>query len=96
MNIAKMILLACPVFLTSILLVANPAQASSLNPQSATQMISVASTQPISELATLHSTKTSNPIMDQLGCNCATCFQSKFEILQGKLPVNSYQLSVIS
>ncbi|GAX36327.1 hypothetical protein NIES3585_23560 [Nodularia sp. NIES-3585] len=81
-----MILLACPVFLGSILLVANPAQASSLNPQSATHMIWVASTQPMGELTTLHATKTSNPIMDQLGCNCATCFQSKFEMLQGKFP----------
>ncbi len=89
MNIAKMILLACPVFLTSILLVANPAQASSLKPVFATQMISVASTQSIGELATLHATRASNPIMDQLGCNCATCFQSKFQMLQGQLPVNS-------
>ncbi len=87
MNIAKMTLLACPVFLTSILLVATPAQASSINPAFATQMISVASSQPIGELATLHATRTSNPIMDQLGCNCATCFQSKFELLQGQLPV---------
>ncbi|TVP64843.1 MAG: hypothetical protein EA343_04515 [Nodularia sp. (in: Bacteria)] len=90
MNISKMILLACPVFLGSILLVANPAQASSLNPQSATQMISVASTQPIGELATLHATSSSNPIMDQLGCNCATCFQSKFQMLQGKLPSGNF------
>ena len=90
MNIAKMILLACPVFLTSILLVANPAQASSFNPQSATQMISVASTQSIGEISTLHATKASNPIMDQLGCNCATCFQSKFEMLQGKLPSGDF------
>ncbi|MEA5581305.1 hypothetical protein VB620_08130 [Nodularia harveyana UHCC-0300] len=89
MNIAKMILLACPVFLTSILLLANPAQASSLQSASATSMISVASHQAITELPTLHTTKTSNPIMDQLGCNCATCLQSKFEILQGQLPVNS-------
>ncbi|MDB9372033.1 hypothetical protein [Nodularia sphaerocarpa] len=90
MNIAKMILLACPVFLTSILLVANPAQASSLNPQFATQMISVTSTQPMSELVTLHATRASNPIMDQLGCNCATCVQSKFEMLQGKLPSGDF------
>ncbi len=87
MNIAKMILLACPVFLTSILLVANPAQASSIKSPSPTQMISVASSQPIGDLAMLHATRTSNPIMDQLGCNCATCFQSKFELLQGQLPV---------
>ncbi|MEA5515458.1 hypothetical protein [Nodularia sp. UHCC 0506] len=86
MNISKMILLACPTFIASILLVANPAQASSFNLQSATPMISVASTPTIGELVTLHTTKTSNPIMDQLGCNCTTCFQSKFQMLQGQLP----------
>ncbi|WP_414526732.1 hypothetical protein [Nodularia chucula] len=86
MNILKMILLACPVFLASILLVANPAQASNIQTTSATSMISVASHQPIGGLSNLHVTKASNPIMDQLGCNCATCFQSKYEMLQGKLP----------
>jgi hypothetical protein len=86
MNIAKMILLACPVFLTSILLVANPAQASTIQPTSATSMISVASHQPIGQFSAFRSTRTSNPIMDQLGCSCATCLQSKYEMLQGKLP----------
>ncbi|MDB9538819.1 hypothetical protein NWP22_16405 [Anabaenopsis tanganyikae CS-531] len=79
MNIAKMILLASPVFLASILLLGNPA------PAFTTQMTSVQS-QPWGGFSTLHVSKTSNPIMDQLGCNCATCVQSKLEILQGKLP----------
>ncbi|CEJ44442.1 hypothetical protein [Umezakia ovalisporum] len=85
MNIAKMILLACPVFLASIL-IANSAQASSLKPASDTQIIAVASTQSMEQLVTLDSSKLSHPIMDQLGCNCAVCFQSKFQSLQGKLP----------
>ncbi|WP_414562261.1 MULTISPECIES: hypothetical protein [unclassified Anabaena] len=86
MNIAKMILLACPVFLASILLVANPAHASSLKSPSPTQMISVASTQTIDQFTAIHVTKRSNPIMDQLGCSCATCVQAKFQMLQGHLP----------
>ena len=83
MNIAIMILLACPVFLASIL-VANPAQAST------TKMISVASSQPIEQLVTLLPTRTLNPIMDQLGCNCAVCFESKFQMLQGRLPLGDF------
>lgn len=85
MNIAKMILLASPVFLASLLWLGNSAQASSLQPAFTTQMTSVYS-QPWERFTTLHVSKTSNPIMDQLGCNCATCVQSKLEMLQGKLP----------
>ncbi|MBW4556656.1 MAG: hypothetical protein KME59_12070 [Trichormus sp. ATA11-4-KO1] len=86
MNIAKLILLACPVFLASILLVANPSHASSLESAFTTQMVSIASHQQVDEFAALKVTQSSNPIMDQLGCNCATCVQSKFQLLQGKLP----------
>ncbi|MDB9444902.1 hypothetical protein [Anabaena sp. CS-542/02] len=85
MNIAKMILLASPVFLASLLWLGKPAQASSLQPAFTTHMTSVQS-QPWGGFTTLHVSKTSNPIMDQLGCNCATCVQSKLEMLQGKLP----------
>lgn len=86
MKIAKMILLACPLFLASILLVANPANASSLKSSSPIPMISVLSHEPISEFTPLHVTKASNPIMDQIGCNCASCVQANFQMLQGKLP----------
>jgi len=86
MNILKLILLACPVFLASILLVSNPAQASSLKSAPATQIIMVASAQPIPELLTPKLTSVSNPILDQAGCNCANCVQSKFHLLQGTLP----------
>ncbi|MEH2420207.1 MAG: hypothetical protein V7K48_04470 [Nostoc sp.] len=86
MKIAKLILLACPVLLAFMLLVVNPAHASSLKSASATQIITVASTQQIPDLATPKLIQTSNPIIDQLGCNCANCIQSKFQSLQGKLP----------
>ena len=85
MNIAKMILLASPVFLASLLLLGKPAQASSLQRAFTTHMTSVYS-HPWGGFTTLHVSKTSNPIMDQLGCNCATCVQSKLEMLQGRLP----------
>jgi hypothetical protein len=87
MNILKLIFLACPIFLASMLLVSNPAQASSLKSAPATQIMMVASTQPIPELVTPKLTPASNPILDQAGCNCANCVQSKFHLLQGKLPL---------
>ncbi|MEH1782102.1 hypothetical protein [Nostoc sp.] len=86
MNIVKLILLACPAFLISMLLIVNPANASSLKSLYATQIMTVVSTQQIPDLATPNLIQTSHPIIDQLGCNCANCVQSKFQSLQGKLP----------
>ncbi len=86
MNIAKLILLACPAFLASMLLLANPAQASSLKSASATQIITVASIHQIPDLAAPKLIQKSNPILDQLGCNCANCVEAQFESIQGKLP----------
>ncbi len=86
MNIVKLILLACPALLISMLLVVNPAHPSSLKSAYITQIITVASTQQIADLATPKLIQKSNPIIDQLGCNCANCVQSRFQSLQGKLP----------
>ncbi|MDZ8187903.1 MAG: hypothetical protein RMX96_24020 [Nostoc sp. ChiSLP02] len=85
MNITKLILLACRAFLASILLLANPANASSLKSEYATQ-ITLASKQQIADLATQNLTQKSNPIIDQLGCNCGNCVPGQFHLLQGKLP----------
>ncbi|QXE25545.1 hypothetical protein B6N60_04260 [Richelia sinica FACHB-800] len=35
-------------------------------------------------------THATNPILDQLNCSCATCTQTKLEMLQGKLPTPRY------
>ncbi|MFN6475901.1 hypothetical protein [Nostoc sp. DedQUE07] len=86
MKIVKLILLACPAFMVSMLLVVNPANASSLKSTYATQIMTVVSTQQIPDLATPNLIQTSNPIIDPVGCNCANCVQSKFQSLQGKLP----------
>ncbi|AVH72016.1 hypothetical protein [Nostoc sp. 'Lobaria pulmonaria (5183) cyanobiont'] len=90
MNIIKLILLACPAFLVSMLLVVNPANASSLKSTYATQIVTVVSTQQIPDLVTPNLIQTSNSIIDQLGCNCANCVQAKFQSLQGKLPSVSF------
>ncbi|MEH2080135.1 MAG: hypothetical protein V7K89_09000 [Nostoc sp.] len=89
MNIIKLILLACPAFLISMLLIVNPANASSLKSTYATQFVTVVSTQQIPDLVT-PLIQTSNSIIDQLGCNCANCVQAKFQSLQGKLPSVSF------
>ncbi|QLE50432.1 hypothetical protein FD724_21590 [Nostoc sp. C057] len=86
MNIVKLILLAFPAFLLSMLLIVNPVNASSLKSLDATQVVTVTSTHQIPDLASPNLIQTSNPISDQVGCNCANCVQSKFQSLQGKLP----------
>ncbi|MEA5503309.1 hypothetical protein VB735_09350 [Halotia wernerae UHCC 0503] len=86
MNIVRLILLACPVILASILLVANPAKASTFKFVPNVQMIAVVSTQPIIGLVAPNLFQASNPIKDQVGCNCASCVQTKSQMLQGKLP----------
>jgi hypothetical protein len=86
MKIVKLILLACPAFLISLLFITNPAHAASVKSAPATEIVMVAPAQPVSEFITSQLTPASNPIMDQLGCNCATCVKSKFHLLQGQLP----------
>jgi hypothetical protein len=89
MNLAKLILLACPTFLASLLLVVHPVQAASIESQTAAQTVVVASAQSNSQFIAPTVTHANNPILEQLGCNCAVCSQSKFEMLQGKLPTSS-------
>jgi hypothetical protein len=90
MYLVKLVLLACPVLIASILLVTNPANAASIKSAPTKQAIVVVSAQPILELGTLHLTQASNPITDQLGCNCANCVQDQLNLLQGKLPAVNF------
>ena len=85
MKIAKLILLACPIVLASMMMLALPAAASIAN-ASTTAEVTLVSTQPIIASAPKLNQQ-SNPILDQLGCGCATCVKAKFQQLQGKLPV---------
>jgi hypothetical protein len=84
MKIAKLILLAFPVVLASALMFALPATASIVN--APTAQVTLVSTQPIYESFTPKFTQESNPIKDQLGCNCPSCVQANSQLLQGKLP----------
>ena len=85
MKIAKLILLAFPVVIASALMLVLPATASIVNAP-ATEQVTLVSTQPISESLTPKLTQESNPIKDQLGCNCPSCVQANSQLLQGKLP----------
>ena len=82
-----LIQIAFHLFLASMLFITNPAQASSLQSAPATQITMVASAQPISELVAPKLTPASHQISDRTGCNCGNCVQSKFHLLQGKLPL---------
>lgn len=84
MKIAKLILLAFPVVVASAFMLALPAAASIANTPAASQ-VTLVSTQPISQSVT-PLTQESNPITDQLGCNCPTCVKANSQLLQGKLP----------
>ncbi|QLE56528.1 hypothetical protein [Nostoc sp. TCL26-01] len=89
MYLVKLVLLACPVLVASILLVVNPANATSMKSAPTTEAIALVSAQPVlPEMP--HLTQASNPITDQLACNCANCVQTKLNLLQGKLPSGNF------
>ncbi|MBD2295468.1 hypothetical protein H6G06_18825 [Anabaena sphaerica FACHB-251] len=91
MNIAKLIFLACHVFLASLLLVASPAHASTRWQAAPTsQMIVATSAQPMPELTAPILTQPNHQIVNQTGCGCSACVQANFHKLQGKLPAAGF------
>ncbi|AKG23664.1 hypothetical protein [Calothrix sp. 336/3] len=87
MNLIKLVLLACPAFIASILLVANPAQAAVTDITHPIPQVVQVSVQSHHTVFTPH-LATSNPIKDQLGCNCSSCVKVRMQ-LEGKLPLSS-------
>jgi hypothetical protein len=87
MKTAKLILLTSPALVASMLLIAKPVEASIANAPTQ-QHLTLPLDQPVSAI-TLNSSQESNPIKEQMGCNCSTCVQAKVELLQGKLPISS-------
>jgi hypothetical protein len=88
MNIIKLILLACPVALASMLLVANPAAASHLESVPAvTQQVTLVAAQPVHQRVAPNLSSDSQSIIDQLGCSCASCVQAKLQ-MEGKLSLS--------
>ncbi|WP_315788932.1 hypothetical protein [Fischerella sp. JS2] len=88
MNIIKLILLACPVVLASMLFVINPAAASDLKSIPAvTQQVTLVSAQPVHQWVAPNLSSDSQTIIDQLGCSCASCVQAKLQ-MEGKLSLS--------
>ncbi|TAE58178.1 MAG: hypothetical protein EAZ76_03310 [Nostocales cyanobacterium] len=95
MNIAKLIFVACHVFLASLLFVVNPAQASTkwqvthYPDQVVTTFVQTTPqfTAPIVN----QNHHQINKINHHLGCGCSACVSGgNFAILQGKLPVAGF------
>jgi hypothetical protein len=87
MKIVKLIFLAFPVFLVSLLLVVNPAHASRLKPTPTSQMIVVTSNQVNLDIARSQINNITHSVIEQTGCSCTNCVQANLEMLQGKLPI---------
>jgi hypothetical protein len=89
MKVPRLIILASPALVASMLLLGKPAEASIVKSAPAQPHLALASDQPVSQSVTPNSSQESNPITDQMGCKCATCVQARLE-LQGKLPISNH------
>ncbi|WP_353931419.1 hypothetical protein WJM97_02135 [Okeanomitos corallinicola TIOX110] len=91
MNIAKLIFCACQVFLASLLLVVNPAQASTKCQviPNADQVVAV-SVQATPELTEPIFHQQNHKVINHNGCGCSACVQGNLALLQGKLPVADF------
>jgi hypothetical protein len=86
MNIVKLILLAFPAFLASVLLLVKPVQAC-LKAIHAANIIVLSSTQVNLDLTTSQINKITHSVIEKTGCSCANCVQTNLHNLQGKLPM---------
>lgn len=87
----KLIFLVCNVFLASLLLVVNPAQASTKDQTTPNyqQLVGV-SMQATPELTAPTLNHKNDQIINHFGCGCSACVQANFHRLQGKLPLGNF------
>lgn len=96
MKLVKQILLIFPILFVSLLSLTNPASASTVNSAVITPKIELITPQPVYAVtsAILSHSQTSNPIIDHMGCSCASCAPVKLAPvkleLQGKLPLANF------
>lgn len=88
MIIAKLVLFASPILVASMLFLANPAAALSIDSASESVHVDSASVKAVHGLAILNQVDNSNPILEHLGCNCAYCAKPE-SLLQGQLPFSN-------
>jgi hypothetical protein len=87
----KLILITCHVFLASLLLVVNPAQASTRWKTTPIYSEMVAtSVQAIPQLTAPSVHQQKHQIVNHIGCGCSACVKANFAMLQGKLPINEF------
>ncbi|MBD2184038.1 hypothetical protein [Aerosakkonema funiforme] len=88
MNKVALTLLASSGLLGALLLIVNPAHAGVIvSPATDSAFVSVQSTHVRSQNPTVtFNQRKGNPILDNLGCSCATCTTVRRQDLQGKLP----------
>ena len=93
MNKVKLILLACPAVLASMLMAANPLYAGEVVPKSVVEskpvepLFEVVFEQETPESPTLEFTESeSNAAIQRFGCDCSSCLNAGRQ-LQGKLPL---------
>lgn len=87
MKLVKLILLALPLLLSSLMLQVYPAMAATSQTASATPRIELVSAPTYATIAPTLLAK-SNPIVDSIGCNCGSCVKARLQ-LEGKLPISS-------
>ncbi|MBM0745723.1 hypothetical protein JOY44_30370 (plasmid) [Phormidium sp. CLA17] len=84
MNLAKLILLACPVVLTSMLMEAVPAHAFEAATPLQVPQVNVAQTAVDHLNLTASNLRSDQPLIPT-GCGCTQCFKAE-QLLQGRLP----------
>jgi hypothetical protein len=88
MKVIKLILLALPLLLSSLMVQANPAMAATSSNLTAASRIELVAAHP--SYATIAPTllAKSNPIIDSIGCNCGSCVKARLQ-LEGKLSLSN-------
>ena len=87
MIITKLVLFASPIFVASMLFLANPVAAFNVDSASEQIHVNATSVQSVHHVIALNKADKSNPILDALACKCATCTQAKLQ-LEGKLSIS--------
>ena len=88
MKIIKLIFLALPLVLASLIVFTNPAQASSLTFTPGSQQITLVSDSGMADTIAPNFSHKSDSMIPGVGCNCFNCVQAQLQ-MQGKLPLAS-------
>ena len=88
MKIIKLVFLGLPLVLASLIVFANPAQASNLKFTPGSQQMTLVSDSGMVDTIVPNFPHKSESIIPGVGCNCFNCVQAQLQ-MQGKLPLAS-------